>query len=458
MTKIIHHFEQNVRSFIESQELFKPTDKLLVALSGGADSVAMLLCLNRLGYPLMAAHCNFHLRGEESERDMDFCIKLCHRLNIQLHINEFETEDYAHAKHISIEMAARELRYTWFREMAKVFELDQIAVAHHKDDNVETFLLNLIRGSGIAGLTGIKPVSYAYSIPVVRPFLDVSRHEILEYLKAIGQDYVTDSSNLTDDYIRNKIRLNLLPLMAEINPSVSDTINATTHRLKGVERVYRQGIRIGTGKVFSRTSPNVIRIPILQNEPDPRSILYEILSKYGFSSAQSEEIFRSLDGESGKTFSNSRWEVLKNRTHLIVRQREDNNKEWSEHVDDLPYTRYFDDTHMLLSINAFSKMCNYVIPKEKNYACLDADKVRLPLVIRPWRHGDVLYPFGMNGKKLVSDLLTDLKFSRYDKEKQLVICDAADRLVWVVGVRSDNRFRITETTKNIIEIKSVKGQ
>lgn len=456
MTKIIHHFEQNVRSFIESQELFKPTDKLLVALSGGADSVAMLLCLNRLGYPLMAAHCNFHLRGEESERDMDFCIKLCHRLKIQLHINEFETEAYAHATHISIEMAARELRYTWFREMARIFELDRIAVAHHKDDNVETFLLNLIRGSGIAGLTGIKPVSYAYLIPVVRPLLDVSRHEILEYLKAIGQDYVTDSSNLTDDYTRNKIRLNLLPLMAEINPSVNDTINATTHRLKGVERVYRQGIRIGTGKVFSRTSPNVIRIPILQNEPDPRSLLYEILSEYGFSSAQSEEIFRSLDGESGKTFSNSRWEVLKNRTHLIIRQREDNNKEWSEHVNDLPYTRYFDDTHMLLSINAFSKTCNYVIPKEKNYACLDADKVRLPLVIRPWRHGDVLYPFGMNGKKLVSDLLTDLKFSRYDKEKQLVICDAADRLVWVVGVRSDNRFRITETTKNIIEIKSVK--
>lgn len=196
---------------------------------------------------------------------------------------------------------------------------------------------------------------------------------------------------------------------------------------------------------------------MLLNEPDPRSLLYEMLSKYGFSSAQTEDIYRSLKGESGKIFSNSHWEVLKNRTHLILRQRNSENKEWNEHVNDLPYSNYFEDSNILVKIREFEKTAEYVIRKEKSFACLDGDKIKLPLNIRPWKHGDIIYPFGMQGKKkLVSDLLTDLKFSIYDKEKQLVICDADERIVWVVGIRSDNRFRITDETKNIIEIESIK--
>lgn len=457
MNKIIHHFEQRVRNFIETEELFKPADKLLVALSGGADSVAMLLCLKRLGYHIEAAHCNFHLRGEESNRDMIFCEDLCHKYGIHINLTHFETEVYARVKKISIEMAARDLRYTWFQNIGRVFSLNKIAVAHHRDDNVETFLLNLIRGTGITGLTGIKPINDTYPIPVVRPMLDVSRSDILAYLKALKQDFVTDSTNLTEDYTRNKIRLKLLPLMEEINPSIAETIVATANRFKGVERVYKKGIYIGSGRAFSRTSPNIIRIPMLLNEPDPRSLLYEILSKYGFSSAQTEDIYRSLKGESGKIFSNSHWEVLKNRTHLILRQRNSENKEWNEHVNDLPYSNYFEDSNVLVKIRDFEKTAEYVIRKEKSFACLDGDKIKLPLNIRPWKHGDIIYPFGMNGKKkLVSDLLTDLKFSIYDKEKQLVICDADERIVWVVGIRSDNRFRITDETKNIIEIESIK--
>ena len=231
-------FKRDVEKFIDQKSLFERRDKVLVALSGGADSVALLRVLHALGYQCECAHCNFHLRGEESNRDEAFVQQLCQKFDIPLHVTHFDTTDYAHTKRISIEMAARELRYQWFETLRQSIGASVIAVAHHRDDSVETFLLNLIRGTGINGLKGIAPKN-GY---VVRPLLQESRENILDYLQHLNQEYVTDSTNLQDEYMRNKIRLNLLPLMKELNPSVSESIAATTERLADAALIYNKEI------------------------------------------------------------------------------------------------------------------------------------------------------------------------------------------------------------------------
>ena len=226
----------DVQRFIEEKDLFNLQDKVLVALSGGADSVALLRVLLSLGYTCECTHCNFHLRGLESDRDESFVRQLCEEHSISLHVTHFDTSAYAKEHHLSIEMAARELRYEWFEHIRKEIEASVIAVAHHRDDSVETFLLNLMRGAGINGLKGI-PVKNGY---IVRPLLSISRDVILDYLQAINQGYVTDSTNLEDEYMRNKIRLNILPLMKEVNPSVMETIQETTFRLSEVANITKK--------------------------------------------------------------------------------------------------------------------------------------------------------------------------------------------------------------------------
>ena len=229
-------FHLDVNRFIEEKSLFFQKDKILVALSGGADSVALLRVLLALGYTCEAAHCNFHLRGKESDRDENFVRGLCNELNILLHVVHFDTQTYATKHRISIEMAAREMRYEWFEKLRQECDASVIAVAHHRDDSVETFLLNLIRGTGINGLKGIAPLNGH----IVRPLLNVSRQDILQYLEHLHQDYVTDSTNLQDEYMRNKIRLNILPLLGELNPSVSESIAETANRLAETSLVYNK--------------------------------------------------------------------------------------------------------------------------------------------------------------------------------------------------------------------------
>ena len=239
--------QQRVTKYIEKEHLFSPDDKILIALSGGADSVALLYILHTAGYHCEAAHCNFHLRGKESDRDELFVRQLCERMEIHLHTIDFNTTQYATEKHISIEMAARELRYQWFEKIRKECQADVVAVAHHQDDSIETILLNLIRGTGITGLLGIRPRNGA----IVRPLLCINREEIIRYLQNIGQDYVTDSTNLEDEYTRNKIRLNLLPLMQEINPSVKNTLIDTSNYLNDVATIYNKCIEETKKKVIT---------------------------------------------------------------------------------------------------------------------------------------------------------------------------------------------------------------
>ena len=425
--------KHRVQKFIEEKNLFTLKDKILVALSGGADSVALLRILLSLGYSCECAHCNFHLRAEESDRDELFVRTLCEKHSIPLHVIHFDTETYAKEHHLSIEMAARSLRYEWFEKLRKDREAAVIAVAHHRDDSVETFLLNLIRGTGIDGLKGI-PHTNGH---VVRPLLQASRDSILAYLQDIGQDYVTDSTNLQDEYMRNKIRLNVLPLMKELNPSVLETIQETSFRLTEVAAIYHQNRDEAIKRKVSVLSEKAMRISIqdIWNDSAPVSLLHEVLFPLGFNSSQIKDINRCLSvPQSGKRFLTKEWEVIRDRDELLIQK--------IESEDDIPE----------LLVEELEMTPSFEIPKHKEIACLDADKVSLPLTIRKWQVGDKFVPFGMTGKKKVSDYLTDKKFSLLQKEKQWVVC-CGEEIVWLVNERTDNRFRITDKTKRIIKIQ-----
>ncbi|WP_373846911.1 tRNA lysidine(34) synthetase TilS [Bacteroides heparinolyticus] len=418
---------QKVKRYIDRHELFSSSDKILVALSGGADSVALLRLLQAMGYTCDAAHCNFHLRDKESERDENFVRQLCKELQVQLHITHFETVKEAKSRHLSIEMAARELRYKWFEEIRKTCGATVIAVAHHQDDSVETLLLNLIRGTGINGLRGIRPKNGK----IVRPLLCLNRKEILDYLSDIGQEYVTDSTNLQDEYTRNKIRLNLLPLMQEINPSVKESILKTAEHLNDAASVYNIGIEAAKQRIMT---PEGVHINALKQEPAPETILFEILYPLGFNAAQVKGIYRTLDGQPGKSFANADWRIVKDRELLLI--------------EPLHGTK-----RPVLEMKKYAYTPDFIIPRDKHIGCFDADKLQHPLSLRLWKHGDTFVPFGMKGWKKVSDYLTDRKFSIVRKEQQWLLCCGED-IIWLVGERTDNRFRIDEKTKNVLIITS----
>lgn len=420
---------KKVKEFIEKEDLFSKQDKILVALSGGADSVALTRILITLGYHCEAAHCNFELRGEESDRDEDFVRNFCRSLNIKCHSIHFETRRYAAQQSISIEMAARELRYNWFTKICEESDCQVVAVAHHKDDSVETMLLNLIRGTGINGLLGIRPKNGN----VVRPLLCASRQEVVEYLHRMNQTYVTDSTNLEDEYTRNKIRLNLLPLMEEINPSVKDGLVKTASYLNDISKVYQQAIKESIDRIFI-TPEKEISIEKLMNEPAPQALLFEVLSPLGFNSTQVEEVYGSLNGQPGKRFISSQWQVVKDRDLLLIEKVKTANDKPQIIFEEVLFTKEF------------------VIPKDKNTACFDANKFKGVISIRKWEKGDYFIPFGMKGKKLVSDFMTDSKFSLLKKEQQWVL-SCNDQIAWLIGERTDNRFRIDDSTQKVIIAK-----
>ena len=438
---------RQVQAYIQTEGLFSADDHLLVALSGGADSIALLRILLELGYSCVAAHCNFHLRGEESNRDEAFCQTLCKEVNVKLHVTHFDTITYAQDKGISIEMAARELRYEWFESLCHTYGYTRIAVAHHRDDNVETLLLNLIRGTGLAGLTGIRPINGR----IVRPLLSLTRQKIIIYLEALGQEFVTDSTNLQDEYVRNKIRLQIIPLLKKINPQVSEKISETIQHLCEVETIYKESIKEAIQRVTDDTL-QTIHIPTLLAEVEPRIVLFEILHNRGFVSAQIDDIFRSLTAESGKCFTNNEWQVLKDRDSLLIRPRCVENKQQIS-IASAPVEIPLNNT-TVLEIKRLTRTPDYCIPRTPNIATLDADYVEFPLTIRQWEKGDKFTPFGMKGrKKLVSDLLTDLKLTLFEKEAQQILTDAHGRIIWVIGIRTSECAKVTEETKEIIEIK-----
>ena len=420
--------ERRIERYITEKGLFGKQDKLVVALSGGADSVALLRALLSLGYDCMAAHCNFHLRADESDRDEAFVRKLCDILSVPLEVVHFQTSDYAKEKGLSIEMAARELRYEWFENIRQKHGASYIAVAHHKDDNVETFLLNLSRGTGINGLKGIMPKNGW----IVRPLLEVGRDDILEYLKNIGQDYVTDSTNLEDIYTRNKIRLDIIPLFKQINPSFCDSVCETAIRLSDVAAIYRQAIHSAMERVM--VSSDALSIEKLLREVSPQAILFEWLSPLGFNSTQIKDIMRSLKSISGKIFYSNNWTLLRDRDRLLLKNKTVDNEEYK------------------LNVRFFSLESGFEVPKINYIAYIDADKLCGELKLRKWKSGDRFVPFGMKGFKKIRDYLRDRKLSLFEKENVMVVT-SGEEIVWVVNERTDNRFRIDSNTKTVVELK-----
>ena len=428
-----------IQKFIDSHQLLDRSELHLVGLSGGADSVALLLILRKLGYQVEAAHCNFHLRGEESDRDENFVKDLCARLNVPLHLIHFDTKSYAEQHQVSIEMAARDLRYGYFRELCKDISAADVCIAHHRDDAVETLLMNLLRGAGIHGLTGIRPKNDF----VRRPLLCINRQEIVDYLDSIGQTYVTDSTNLEADVLRNKVRLRILPLLEEIAPSAAANIDKTANYLCEAEKVFQAEI-YREQSTFINNDGKSVEIDRLLQLPSPSSFLHEWLMPLGFNSTQTEQMLGCL-GDTGREFSSATHTLVVDRNQLVVEPIAEPMK--SIKIPECGTYRYNESTAYKLEV-----LDDFEISKSADVATIDADKVKFPLTIRPVSTGDRFVPFGMKGSKLVSDYLTDQKVSILDKRRQLVLVDFTGTIIWLVGRRTDNRFKISNDTKRALRI------
>ena len=420
-----------VERYINKHNLLNPNELYIVALSGGADSVALLLLLKNAHFNVHAAHCNFHLRGDESDRDEAFCVELCQRLGVELHRAHFDTREYAELHKVSIEMAARELRYKWFEQLRQDIGAAGICVAHHRDDSVETVLLNLVRGTGLRGLTGIQPRNGN----ILRPLLCVSRAEIETFLAKKGQKYVTDSTNWEADVQRNVVRLAVLPLLKRLNPAVAENIQRTAENLAEAQQVLNVAIA-------NINSSNILNLSDLENYGSSEYLAFEWLKKYGFNGDQVRQI---LDSETGKIISSATgYDVLKDRGRLIVEPALQPFK---------PMRIPEEGTYVLDEDKRFSVRKKPVyVSKEPHIVTLDAAKIQFPLTIRRVEEGDWMQPYGMKGRKLLSDLMTDLKMTVFEKRRQLVVVDNQGVVVWAVGLRVADFVAVTEVTNEVFEL------
>ena len=389
-----------------------PQHLYLVALSGGADSVALALMMLDEGLNVHALHCNFHLRGEESNRDEAFVTHFCHRHNIPLDVKHFDTISLAKEHGVSLEMEARQLRYDWFRERALDLDAEAICVAHHMDDQAETLLLNLIRGTGLQGLSAMHPERTIQGLKILRPLLNISKQEILSYLNSRGQDYVTDSTNLERDALRNKIRLDLMPMLKELNPSIASCL--------------------------ARTAENV-RMELAENSTE--SHLYRWLSPLGFTRQQILDVYSHTQdtslSRSGLLWQTTTHTLLLDRGQLILRLKDKDSNV-------LPRL-------IVESLNNLPKREDFF---NKQQAFIDAKRINGELLLRRALVGDRFRPYGMKqGSKLLSDFLTNRKVNLLDKQSQLVVIDSAtDQIVWVVGQEIDDRYRVDSNTTEVVRL------
>lgn len=440
-------FLNKVSAFIGEKKLLSEGDKCIVALSGGADSVALALALRDLGYEVEAAHCNFHLRGEEADRDEDFCREFCKKNDIPFHFIHFDTRSYAALHKVSIEMAARNLRYSYFKQLVRDIDAAAVCVAHHRDDSVETVIMNLIRGTGIHGLTGIS----ARNGHVVRPLLCVSRQEIEDALDIAGHDYVTDSTNLVDDVVRNKIRLDILPLMRQINPSVGESISRTAARVQDVAEIFDDVMSKAVECVVKDDTDGVIKLSLeaLQTVAKPENVLFEVLKNLGFTPPQVEQIYQASCAEPGRVFASATHRLLIDREYIIVEQSKEEDCRSIRIPEEGVYVL---NESLKFRVKRIAFTPETQIIKSADYLFADISEIKFPLTVRRAVGGDRFVPFGMKGSKLVSDYLTDKKINLFDKQRQLVVTDADERIIWLVGQRADNRCRITPATAEALVI------
>jgi len=432
------------KHFITDNQLFERSHKLLAAVSGGADSTVMLDLLAKSRFDVSVAHCNFKLRGADADGDEDFVRQLAKKYQMPFYSISFNTLTYAEQKKISVEMAARELRYNWFAELAEQYGFDRVLTAHHLDDNIETLFLNLCRGTGIVGLTGISPINGN----IVRPLLFASREQIEEYARLNKLDFRTDSTNLSDDYQRNIIRHNVVPVMKRINPAFEERMFKNFKNISQAAEIYNWYISNAKNEVL-KTGNNQAEISIdaLLRQPFPESVLYESLTQFGFNSAQVEQMMKIVGRKSGNTFLSQTHKLLIDRNSIVVKAASD---------DVFQPVIIISKPCKMGSIGIDMRVvpiADFKLDKRSTVACLDYDKLQFPLTLRRWQNGDYFYPFGMNRAKKLSDFFIDNKLSVFEKQSALVLVSGG-AIAWIVGMRPDNRFRIDADTKRVLMVYS----
>lgn len=414
--------------------------KLLIAISGGLDSVVMAHQFHSLSYDIAFAHCNFQLRGEESDADAVFVKNLATALNVEVHTKKFDTETYANEQKESIQMAARSLRYEWFEELATTFQYDYILTAHHADDSLETFLINLSRGTGIDGLTGIPEQNGN----IIRPLLAFTRSELKAYAENNNLQWREDSSNASTKYVRNKIRHDIVPLLKELHPAFIENFQATQQHLQESKLIINRSIEKLRKKVIRETVDGNLSIDIkkLQESLHPKAYLFELLRSYGFTAW--DDVLDLLEGQSGKQLFSVNYRLIKDREDLLLQRLETTGVEQEE-------IQILEDTKSITNpIELQLEEVSNITTTGKSVLYVDKKLLKFPLIVRKWRNGDYFYPFGMNGKKKLSKYFKDEKYSLIDKENQWLLCNEG-QIVWVIGKRSDNRYKLTQPTNTIIK-------
>jgi len=435
------------RHYIEAHELAAPDDRILLTVSGGVDSMVMLSLFTRCGYRVGVAHCNFQLRGAESEEDEALVGRTAAELGVPFYNRRFETAAEMERTGESMEMAARRLRYAWFEELCREQGYDIVAVAHHADDSTETFFINLLRGTGLRGLTGISMQIGR----IIRPLMFASRKEILEYAVANRIPFREDSSNRSTKYLRNKIRLGLVPRIREINPKFTALMQRNIARLTDAQRFIDHGIaRIRSEAVVSENGIDTIRVDRIDPAFPQGFVLYELLnSTYGFKSDVIDALCQALHhGATGRRFYSREWVAAVDRGNVVVTRIPDDD-DCAVAVPEGAPRSYCGNSVLYYEYRDIDTIENFGVPE--HIAQVDADKLRYPLTLRRWREGDWFVPFGMTGRKKVSDFLVDAKVSLPAKQRQFVLL-SGDEIVWLVGRRIDDRYRLTSETENVLRI------
>jgi tRNA(Ile)-lysidine synthase len=432
--------EKAFKNQIKSEFPYLCQGKILLAISGGVDSVVLAhLCkLAKLNFSI--AHCNFNLRDAESDADEEFVLDLAEKLDVEVFIENFDTTAYAEDEKVSIQMAARELRYHWFEELSAALKFDYILTGHHANDNLETFIINLVRGSGLDGFTGIKSVNNN----VIRPLLSFTRKEIEAYAEERKIKWREDSSNASNKYLRNKIRHDIVPVLEELNPQMLNSFANTQSHLNDSLNLVDDYIGLIYPEIVSKTMYGYnLKIDYLKKLPNAKAVLYELLKTFGFS--EWEDVYQLLDAQSGKLVYSETHRLIKDREVLILTEiaSEEKNMEYSidegEEIVMLPMGRF--TITEVDEVSATAPNCVY----------LNKEKLIFPLILRKWNNGDFFYPFGMKGKKKISDFFKDNKLSLPEKENSWLLC-SGNEIAWVVNRRADNRFAITDPSQKILKI------
>lgn len=429
------------KQHIETSFSFLKEAKLLVAVSGGVDSIVLTHLCHQLKLDMALAHCNFNLRGEESDADEQFVLNYGQQIDKEVFTQHFNTKEYAKEHKLSIQMAARELRYDWFDDLSTALEFDYILTAHHADDDLETFIINLSRGTGLDGLTGIPPKNDI----IIRPLLAFSRQEIIDYALINKIEWREDHSNEEVKYLRNKIRHELVPVLKELHPQLLSNFLNTQQYLQGSSKILNKHIREIKSELFKKesTTYKISIAKLLDLDPLP-SYLYELFKDFGFT--QWDDIKDLLTAQSGKQLFSDTYRMLKDRGYLFIDEYKRN--ESSEKIYEITKENLSITTPIKLT---FTEV-NTIDTKGENTVFVDKEKLKFPLIVRKWQIGDYFYPHGLKGKKKLSKFFKDEKYSLIAKENQWLLCSGND-IMWVIRKRADDRFKVTEKTNQILKIQ-----